>query len=526
MNRTIIAACLLHVSPILAGASVAEQSDPSLQIPLGQQSSAPILELRHVPHGFIPKEPPSRLKTDQPSTSSAVSSTPNALPTEAKNVEIFPFYISVSEVTFAQLRAVLDEKTIDRISERIRKTCGKENQYLIDAIKSDDFPAFAISFDEATAFCLELNNRASKEAELNAMSIEGRSFRIPTHFEWQYACRAVQDVKDVAELPHLNQWVAYTALEKNESGMIEDQWEKYGRPKPELGNGSQFVVFEMIEARLGSEDAHGIPEKILTAYFSKCLGRRNFSAPGGKLFPVRQAKPNRWGIHDMQGNVCEWVLSLETRSELATFWKEAIETKTPSTKACLLLAGGGFSQAISAKGAWKDFAIWGAYPMNRQTGIVEPMSLEKGRDSSARGIAAENNPGLRVVLDRIIRPEWFHIVRAASQKKSPPEVYTGFRKSVAEIATPEESSRLEAFVNAYEAVARFRNNDRTQATPRLARASESLAKSGEGKKQQSAADRLKAALSRSKDSSPKKPADPAKGSDDSLFFSVATNVYQ
>ncbi|MGD0092314.1 MAG: formylglycine-generating enzyme family protein, partial [Planctomycetota bacterium] len=122
-----------------------------------------------------------------------------------------PFYLGKYEVTQAQY-----EKVVGRNPSKF---------------KGADLPVEQVSWDEAQTFC----GAAGKLA--------GRSLRLPTEAEWEYACRAG------------------TTTKFNTGGADSDL-----------------------------EDA---------AWFNK--NSRSHTNPVG------QRKPNAWGLYDMHGNVWEWV---------------------------------------------------------------------------------------------------------------------------------------------------------------------------------------------------------------------------
>ena len=68
-----------------------------------------------------------------------------------------PFYIGITEVTQAQWKSVMGT--------------NRSN------FKGDDLPAEKLSWKEALLFCRKLSE------------LEGRTYRLPTEAEWEYACR-------------------------------------------------------------------------------------------------------------------------------------------------------------------------------------------------------------------------------------------------------------------------------------------------------------------------------------------------
>jgi formylglycine-generating enzyme required for sulfatase activity len=121
-----------------------------------------------------------------------------------------PFYMGVTEVTQAQYEAVMGTNP--------------------SKFKEPTNPVHSVSWDEAVEFCRKLSDKT------------GKTVRLPTEAEWEYACRA--------------------------------------------GTKTRFS-FGDSESALGDY-----------AWFS--------SNSGQKTQPVGQKKPNPWGLYDMHGNVFEW----------------------------------------------------------------------------------------------------------------------------------------------------------------------------------------------------------------------------
>ncbi len=121
-----------------------------------------------------------------------------------------PFYMGVTEVTQAQYEAVT----------------GTNPSHFKGATN----PVETVSWDDAAEFCKKLSERT------------GRTFRLPTEAEWEYACRA--------------------------------------------GTKTAFSFGDADKA-LGDYAWYG-------------------ANSDGKTHPVGQKKPNPWGLYDMYGNVWEW----------------------------------------------------------------------------------------------------------------------------------------------------------------------------------------------------------------------------
>jgi formylglycine-generating enzyme required for sulfatase activity len=130
-----------------------------------------------------------------------------------------PFYLGVHEVTQGQYEAVMG-------------SCPWSGQ---PAVKEGaDYPATYVSWEDAAAFCEKLSAK------------EGRTYRLPTEAEWEYACRAGSTARFF---------------------FGDDPWA--------LENHAWYY---------GNAEVAG-------ELYAHAVGRK---------------KPNGWGLHDLHGNVWEW----------------------------------------------------------------------------------------------------------------------------------------------------------------------------------------------------------------------------
>jgi formylglycine-generating enzyme required for sulfatase activity len=119
--------------------------------------------------------------------------------------------------------------------------------------RGDDLPVENVSWDDAVRFCEKLSKR------------EGRKFRLPTEAEWEYAARAGK------------------AGPVSGTGKLDEMsWHADNSGKQRLDS-----------AKLWDSDPNN--------YFKRLLDN------GCQTRAVGTGKANNWGLHDMQGNVTEWV---------------------------------------------------------------------------------------------------------------------------------------------------------------------------------------------------------------------------
>jgi formylglycine-generating enzyme required for sulfatase activity len=86
-----------------------------------------------------------------------------------------PFYLGTLEVTQAQYRAVMGENP----SWFCAAGGGKDR---VRGLDTDAFPVERVSWADAVRFCERLSARAEEKGA-------GRTYRLPTEAEWEYACR-------------------------------------------------------------------------------------------------------------------------------------------------------------------------------------------------------------------------------------------------------------------------------------------------------------------------------------------------
>lgn len=169
-----------------------------------------------------------------------------------------PFHIGVTEVTVAQFR---------QFDPQFKKNDPKSKP-------ADDDAVTGVTWDKAVAFCEWLSKK------------EGKTYRLPTEAEWEFACRAgTKTLFHTGDtLPEGHQkWFG----EENLRGVYfppgpmprEYDWRNVGKPAASLKQGQIIGL------------THPVEES---------------KAGGAGSFRVAQKTPNAWGLHDMHGNLAEW----------------------------------------------------------------------------------------------------------------------------------------------------------------------------------------------------------------------------
>ncbi len=216
-----------------------------------------------------------------------------------------PFYLGIHEVTIGQFKQFIKDADFKTEAERDGK-----GGYAIDVktgkfdkkpefswrnpgwVQTDNHPIVNVTWADAVAFC----NWLSKK--------EGKTYRLPTEAEWEYACRAGTKTRyHSGDDPETLIKVANIA---DASG------EKLG--KLQYRDWAQFA--------LKGSDGY------------------THTAPVGSF------KPNAFGLYDMHGNVWEWC---------SDWYGEDYYSKSPAEDPKGPERGG---MRVRRGGAWHTFPLW------------------------------------------------------------------------------------------------------------------------------------------------------------------------
>ena len=161
-----------------------------------------------------------------------------------------------------------------------------------------DHPATFISWNDAAAFCAWLSKK------------EGKTYRLPTEAEWEYACRA-------------------GSRREYHFGDNAEELTRFGNAAD--ANRQAFLPNALIA--LYDDEGKKTETRSPFPYLSR---------PDGHVWiaPVGKFNPNAFGLYDMHGNVWEWCADRYGKDYYAT--SPTDDPEGPSEGTSRVLRGGGF----------------------------------------------------------------------------------------------------------------------------------------------------------------------------------------
>ena len=363
------------------------------------------------------------------------------------------FYILETELSQETYGQLMGEGSVDQVFQRLLE--GDRSG------RGEDYPIRGVSVFEAAEFCARLKKLDASNPQING-GLETRQFRLPSHYEWQYACRAIADVDAAMEKPHFNVWPRLDAIDdKAVLADCEDIWRKTGEAG--VFTGSQQQVVKLLE-EVQADTA--IKIKIIDAFLRAGLGtERGYENTKTPPQPTRTGSPNAWNIFNMHGNVFEWAVAAVDPATLETITakleigdREGLLAENP---AVFFLAGGGYNHSLSrTPGDWVKFSIWGGERFDSENRKPRPYTPRELEDLN---VVQDIPSGFRVVLDRILSPAWLLVIRETALPKENAALdiicqqLTEHRKTIDELAGSSQLATAQARVDFYEGLARYEN---------------------------------------------------------------------
>ncbi len=380
-----------------------------------------------------------------------------------------PFLMLETELDVRSAHALADPDIWQQIVGRVAPLNDPDAKSNVsDPEAAGTVPLTYINLDEAVAICEAVTRSGISIAEVPVSAIEAWELRMPTHAEWQYACRATASEEAAQEFPYFSSWPNYEDLPNELKGKCIDQWEgKLGKPAEDFNGGQEQVValFEKYDKGENPGPAEILGELLSRAWWKDSVSRGYTSASmtGPPRIP-ESLLPNAWGFRGMNDNACEWVLCFESPADLRSYCRNLEAEGSVSggfAAPVVFLAGGSTREFLQAEDDWKVYSIWGGRPMRGDGFGIEPKSWAAANGEPS--LVLEHAAGCRFVVDRVLSPEWASRVRGnalvATEKEAVDQLFTNSRATVNGLLTDDERGPVLEILATYEALARYRVQD-------------------------------------------------------------------
>jgi formylglycine-generating enzyme required for sulfatase activity len=393
------------------------------------------------------------------------------------------FWLSETEVSLKDYRIIAGAEAmhiakgyvLDRVAQPIvdkppeeltsnDRTAIEEREKLEKERFSDSgLPIYGVPPGDADAFCLKLSKAYDR-----FKSVSGRRagfstllFRLPTHYEWQYACRGGSKKKHFAEWPEDPQNVPVDGfrnfreyLEKKNPDLYMKQQEFF-----DSFDGSESSLVKLLnDPQMKSDDE-------VRSYLEDLV--QNLLPVAKSVRRVTDESPNTWNIRGLLGNVSEWVVVV---AEPAA---DRVNVPSPGDFAkgeVNTSYAGGYS-APSGSIPWKSLSIW-HWQTNKYT------SKDQNR---VRG----QQTGIRIAMVDAVAEAWFADLRQIAQQAYDGTVAAdallGSYESGMEVVGRDKEGRTiaGARVGIYGALAKARSGDQAGGSRLLHEAATELKDSGD-----------------------------------------------
>ena len=318
----------------------------------------------------------------------------------------------------------------DRVAIRVRREV--DEKYFADS----GMPVLGLPPADADAFCVRLS-KFQLAARFSTFQ-----FRMPSHFEWQYACRGESGRKHFLHWPdspntkkvgiHAN-YSDY--LQKNDPDLFKKHKEQLN-----LFDGTEESMEKLLEDETLDKDVKEYLEELL----------RGPLTSENELQRVADAPISSWNIKGMVGNVAEWVLLVKEPSADRGKMPSPGDFSSGKTIDSAVLAGS-WNSASGKNVPWHHLSIW----------HWQKDTTYESKQQDIRGFPY----GIRILMTDAIDETWFadlrHKAEQAYEGKESAKTLMDDFESGKEVSARDKEGRTlaEARIGIYGALAKARSGD-------------------------------------------------------------------
>lgn len=337
------------------------------------------------------------------------------------------FYLSEMEIRQAEYEAVMGQEKLKHLQGRIKRVenfSAAGDEYS----RGEDFPIYLLTMVEAVAFC----DKLEKMVQAAEGGVIKSTFRIPSQYEWQYACRG-RVGPEAAKFPHFSGWPATipemqipqswdggdVSLKKfcenkiREKKLEIDGVEIVSEGKEVRGfTGSQEQVLAICNSVPDDNDNIHYDEQIIGEFLKQGIGLEYDIVRDGEInIEVREVSggaANNWSFRHMNTNVFEWSVFSESAdsAEIKLSW-EAVKNEDIGVEGAIL--GGGYMTDD-----WEKYTVY----FQRKIGNTELFPNDEDVDSNGAG----NMAGIRLLFESGLAQDWLVMIRKAAITNPIPEL--------------------------------------------------------------------------------------------------------
>ncbi len=309
-------------------------------------------------------------------------------------------------------------------------------------------PVYGLPPGDADAFCLELSEAYDRYLAKSGRraGFSTRIFRLPAHYEWQYACRGESGKKHFVGWPDDPRNVAVGDFKNYKDYIEKKNPDLYTENREILDSfdGSESSIVKLLDAAQDQE---------VTSYLEDLV--RLFLPVSTELRRVADETPNTWEIRGLTSNVSEWVVVVEKSMADRANMPSPGDFASGNVEASY---AGGYSLQ-SGDIPWKSLSIW-HWQINKYT------NKEQNRVTG-------QSTGIRIAMTDAVSDTWFADLRMMAGRAydgavSADALHDGFESGMEVVGRDKEGREIAtARVRIYGALAKARDGKLTESARML-----------------------------------------------------------